>query len=171
MRRIYVILLIVLVGSFVKMNAQTSVARAQAMYIYNFARYIAWPADYQSGNFVIGILGTSNLERELENYCATKKVGFQNIQIKKYKDAAEINKCHILFVSYGKSNKLHEVVAKVSGFSTLIITEKRGLITDGSAINFIIGEDRLKFELNVSNATKYGLRVSSKLQKMATVVN
>lgn len=168
MRKLLVILSLFILANVA--HGQTSVAKAQAMFIYNFARLIAWPAEYQSGNFVIGILGTSNLESELENYCSSKKIGFQSITVKKFKDPEEITKCHIIFVTYGKSGKLSEVVSKVSQNSTLIVTEKRGVISEGSAINFIIGEDKLKFEMKVENASKYGLKISSRLQDMAILV-
>ncbi|MFW5804623.1 MAG: YfiR family protein [bacterium] len=156
---------------FTQVDGQTSIAKAQAMFIYNFSRLISWPSEYQTGDFVIGILGTSNIESELEGYCATKKVGFQNIIIKSFKNPEDLTKCHILFVSYGKTSKMAEILSSIQGKSTLIIAEKRGAIDDGAAINFIIGEDRLKFELKVGNASKYGLKISSKLQEMAIMVN
>jgi hypothetical protein len=51
--------------------------------------------------------------------------------------------------------------------SILIISEKSGALNEGAAINFIIQEDKLKFELKGENASKYGIKVSSKLQEMA----
>jgi hypothetical protein len=52
---------------------------------------------------------------------------------------------------------------------TLVITEKKGALNEGSAINFVIVDNKLKFELKVSNATKNGLKVSSNLETMAIV--
>ena len=145
---------------------QTSIAKAQAMYIYNFARLIEWPSECSNGNFVIGILGTSNLEVELVSYCSSKKIGFQSIEIKKFKNPDEIKNCHILFISYGKSGKIEEILPYIK-YNTLIITEKRGMISNGSGINFIIGESKLQFELSVENINKYSLNVSTRLIEMA----
>ncbi|NJM16807.1 MAG: YfiR family protein [Bacteroidales bacterium] len=93
-----------------------------------------------------------------------KKVGVQPIKIIKFKDPEEIINCHILFVSFGKSNKMNEVLAKVGSSSTLIIGEKIGILDEGAAINFTIVANKLKFELNKANATKYGLSISASLE-------
>ena len=61
-----------------------------------------------------------------------------------------------------------EILGILNGKSTLIITEKAGALEDGSAINFVIIEDKLKFELKPENAIKFGIKFSSKLQEMST---
>jgi hypothetical protein len=146
---------------------QTSIPKAQTLFIYNFSRLIEWPPGYRTGNFVIGILGTSEVADELETYTAGKKVGTQTIEIARYKLPAEIKNCHILFVPFARSKQIAEIMAAVAGKSTLIITEKSGALDMGSAINFIILDDRLKFELKADNATRYGIKFSAKLQEMS----
>ncbi len=148
---------------------QTSIPKAQSMFIYNFSRLIEWPAGFSSGDFVIGVLGHSDLSNELETYTTGKKVGVQSIKVEQFKDASEINKCNILFVSYGKTKEMPDIVSKIGGNSTLIIAEKRGACDEGAAINFLIVNNALKFEVKPSNA-KNGLKLSSKLSDMATQV-
>ncbi len=167
MRKTYFILLLLSLFAFNTAKAQVGIAKAQAMFIYNFCRLIQWPLDYRNGDFVIGVLGQSDVHNQLEIYTKSKKVGFQDIVIKKYKDVSDIQQCHVLFVSYGRTNKLTDVVNAVSNYSTLVISEKRGAIDDGSAINFLIVQNKLKFEFKPDNATSHGLKVSSKLKEMA----
>lgn len=148
-------------------NAQTGIAKAQAMFIYNFSRLIEWPASYKTGSFVIGILGTGDIISELEAYTGGKRVGSQPIVVKQYREPAEVDKCHILFVSFSKTKELGQMVNLLRSKSTLIITEKNGAVEEGSAINFLLVGDRLKFEISQGNATKYGIKYSSKLTEMA----
>ena len=148
-------------------NAQIGIPKAQAMFIFNFSRLIEWPATYKTGPFIIGILGTSTVADELELYTKGKKVGAQDIQVIRYKTVQEINACHILFVPFSRSKQLTELAATLQGKSTLVITEKNGALNEGSAINFIVLEDKLKFELKAENASKRGIKVSSKLEEMA----
>ena len=129
---------------------------------------IEWPAAYRTGDFVIGILGTAEVAGELESYTKGKKVGTQNILIMRYKTPAEIQQCHILFVPFVRTKQLSEVIATLGSKSTLIITEKTGALGEGSAINFVILEDRMKFELKPENANKYGIKFSAKLQEMSS---
>ena len=55
----------------------------------------------------------------------------------------------------------------MKGRSALIVTDKAGLATKGSAINFIIVDNKQKIELNKSNIEKYKLKVASTLVEMA----
>lgn len=151
-------------------NAQTGIPKAQSMFIYNFSRLIQWPASYSSGDFVVGVFGNSTVFNELESFTAGKKVGNQSFSIVKFRDVSEISKCNILFVSFGKSGDIGAITSKLAGQSTLIISEKNGGIEDGSAINFVVESDKLKFEMKPSNALKYDLKVSSTLSNMAMLV-
>jgi hypothetical protein len=151
--------------------SQTTIPAAQSMFVYNFTRFIEWPESAKSGSFVITIIGNSDIADELDRFCAGKKVGLQNIVIKKVKEVEEISTSQILFISYNRSSKIAEIISKISGTSTLLIGEKSGLCASGVAVNFILDGDKLKFELKVANATKNGLKVNSKLESMAIIVN
>jgi hypothetical protein len=165
MRKFLNILFIVSVG--INAFAQTGIPKAQAMFIYNFSRLIEWPANYKSGPFVIGVLGTSETYGELESFTAGKNVGTQPISIAKFQTAADISNCHILFITFSKTKELPNILPKLQGKSILIITEKNGGIEEGSSINFCVIGDKLKFEYKPDNAVKYQLKVSSKLGEMA----
>jgi hypothetical protein len=149
--------------------SQMGIPKAQAMFIFNFCRLIEWPASYRTGPFKIAVLGTTAVADELDMYTRGKKVGSQEIQIIRFKSVEEINSCHILFVPFARSKQLTEIASAVQGDgkSVLIISEKNGALNEGSAINFIIQEDKLKFEMKGENASKHGIKVSSKLQEMA----
>ena len=148
-------------------NAQTGIPKAQAMFIYNFSRLIEWPVSYKTGSFVIGILGVGEIITELEAYTAGKKVGTQEIVVKQYKEPGEVDKCHILFVTFAKTKIMADLLNSLGNKSTLIITEKNGAVNEGSAINFLVVGDKLKFEISEGNATKYGIKYSAKLTEMA----
>jgi len=165
--RIIFILSFLWFQSFEKVFSQASIAQAQAVFIYNFTRLIEWPAEYKSGPFTIGILGSSDLYDEIKNYTNGKMVGSQPINAVKYNAIEFIGKCHILFVPFNRTKDMDAIKNKIGNNSTLIITEKKGALENGSMINFVIIEDRLKFELKISNASKIGLKIHSNLENMA----
>jgi hypothetical protein len=138
-----------------KSFSQTSVVQAQASFIYNFTRYIEWPAANKSGDFVIGVFASSPMYNELQSFTTNKKVGSQNIVVKKIKSVDEINGVHILFVPFEKTKELSSIEGKIA-------------IEQGATINFILAEDnKLKYETKTSNATKIGLKCNSVLETMA----
>jgi hypothetical protein len=169
MKKILVTLIALLFTSVAYM--QSTIPKAQTMFIYNFSRLIEWPANYRTGNFVIGVFGATEITMELELYTKGKKVGTRDIAVVRYKSLEEISDCHILFVPFEKTKRLPEIMNLLNGKSTLIITEKTGALAEGSAINFYLNDDKLKFEVKSENALKYGIKFSSKLQEMSSQSN
>jgi hypothetical protein len=146
---------------------QTDIARAQALFIYNFSRLIEWPANYKTGPFVIGVVGSSPILSQLQAFTTGKQVGSQPISIKNFNSPAEISTCHILFIPFSETKNLAAIMPHLSGKSTLIITEKNGSIELGAGINFVVVGDKLKFELSPANVSSKDIKLSSKLNEMA----
>ena len=146
-------------------------AKIKAIYIYNFTKYIEWPKEYRETSFVIGVLGDSPLYTELEKMSSSKQVFGQSIEVKKFASASDLQKCHILYIPAGSTATFSSVVSKVQSNSTLLVTDTPGMAKKGSAINFVVMQNRQKFELNQANAVKYNLKVSNSLEALAILVN
>mgnify|MGYP001799560797 CR=1 FL=1 len=67
-----------------------------SIFMYNFTKYIQWPASYQSGEFIIGVLGTSPITEHLTNMAKVKSAGAQQFEIRIFSDASEVagRTCH-----------------------------------------------------------------------------
>jgi len=76
-----------------------------------------------------------------------------------------------LFIPYDKTALLHSAVSKLGKNSTVIITEKPGMILQGSSINFVVESNKQKFELNKTNLARHNLNVSEALEQMAIAIN
>lgn len=165
--------ILILFGMMVVWNShifsQTEVGKVQAYFIYNFSRLIKWPASYAQGDFVIGVLGNSNIYQNLVELTSNKKVGMQTMVVKRFTSPGEITDCHMLFISADNSTKINEINGRLINKHTLIISESDGLIDSGSAIDFLIVDNKLRFKMNIGNAEKYDLAVSKSLQDMAMV--
>ncbi len=151
--------------------AQTELTNAQATFIYNFTRLIEWPNQQNNSKFIIGVYGSSELCNELSKYTKDKLVGTQQIVVRNLNNTENIKDCNLLFVSYDKSVKLKELTALLINSNTLIVTEKEGTLNQGSAINFIINDDKLSYEIRPANATKFGLKLSTLIIKYAKNTN
>jgi hypothetical protein len=151
-------------------NGDTN-ARIKSVFIYNFTRYIEWPADYKTGNFVINMYGNNTaMLNELNNMAKTKTVGTQKIEVRSTTTLDGIGKSHILYVAPDVTTPLKDIIAKLKGKATLLVTEKPGWAKEGAAINFVVVDNRQKFELNQANAEKNDLKVSSSLVALAIPV-
>jgi hypothetical protein len=141
-----------------------------SLFIYNFTKYIEWPDNKKSGDFVIGVLGKSELTENLEKMAEMKSVGEQKIQVSVVNDIAAIANCHIIFLPQNESNKLDDVLKLANQGSVLVISERSGLGKRGSAINFFVESGKWRFELNLAAFEKSNLKVSGELVKLGKVI-
>jgi len=138
--------------------------------IYHFTKYIDWPENKKSGDFIIGVIGESPLYDELKMTAQYKKVGNQKIVVKKFSASASAFTCHILFISEEESDNIKKVSARIANTSTLLVGESDGLAQRGACINFIIVSDHLKLEINKNNIEQRGLSIASELLQLGKIV-
>ncbi|HJZ39937.1 MAG TPA: YfiR family protein [Bacteroidales bacterium] len=66
------------------------------------------------------------------------KVGLQPIQVKYFNTVNDLGGFqHIVFISSWQSSKINMLMQKISGSSTLVVSENEGMIEKGSMTNFI----------------------------------
>lgn len=164
-------LLLVFIMMCVQLPAQPNNNYAlHANIIYRVTKYINWPEDTRSGDFVIGIVGDSPLYDELKELVAGKKVDKQKIIITKFSPSASSYNCQILFICEDASSRFKKIVSKTINNSTLIISEADGLASEGSCINFVIIDDHLKLEINKRNIENRDLKIASELLQLGIPV-
>jgi len=141
-----------------------------SMMVFNFTRYVQWPDQATSGEFVIGVIGNSDVFNTLNGWYGGKPRGTKTYVIKKFNNASEVTDCHVLYIDKSKSGEFEAVNNKVKGKGTLVITDKNGLGEKGSAINFKTVDNKLKFELNQKAIDASNLKVSGSLSSMAILI-
>ena len=152
-------------------NAQERpMSEIHSMMVYNFMKYVNWPASAGTGDFVIGVIGEDDVFNTLSKWYGSKMKGSQKISIKKFNSPGEITDCHVIYVGKGESNSFDDIKAKIAGKTTLLITDKIGLGKKGSGINFKVVGGKLKFELNQAAVEESQLKVSSQLTGMAILI-
>jgi hypothetical protein len=154
--------------------AQTSKGEAnlKAVFIYNFTRYIEWDsaANLDKNNFVIGVIGPSPVTSSLSEIARTNRVGNKRIIIHLYNKPEEIRDCHILFIPKDLTFSLASILEHTRA-GTLTVSETPGFARQGTALNFVIKTDKLKFEANLKALAFAGLRASSQLLKLAEIID
>jgi hypothetical protein len=150
-----------------RFDEKDTAAMIKASYIYNFAKLIDWPTIEKKGNFVIGVMGETGMYQQLVNKYNGKSIGSQPIEIRKISSSLNFTTCHVLFVDFDHSNHLTDIAKRISGTSTLLVTYNQGALSKGAAINFVLVESNLKFEVSVSNAERQNLFIGSTLKSLA----
>ena len=94
----------------------------------------------------------------------------RKLVVKRFNKVRDIQKCHIVFVSASEKASVSDVLDRAKGTSWLTIGETEGFAQRGGIINLIKEEKRFRFEINVKSAKKAELKISSKLLKLAKIV-
>ena len=152
-------------------NCQTgnTDATLKAAFIFNFTKYIEWDND-NDNSFIIGIVGPSGIDAPLTEIAKTSTVKNKNIVIKHFNSPDNIEYCNILFIPKAAPFSLLSILNRTSK-GTLTISEEPGLAKLGTAFNFVLQNDRLKFEANLKTIYSANLKVSSQLLKLAIIID
>ena len=145
-----------------------TVAIVQASYIYNIAKLVEWrdPA-LREGNFVIGVIGGTNLYQELIKKYANKTIGKQPIEVRRLPRSPQVEACNVLFVGLGELGLMADIYKNVANKNILLVTEYPGALEDGAVVNFVNVDNTLRYELSMPNARKHRLEVGSTLKQLA----
>ncbi len=146
----------------------------KAAYLYNFGRYVEWPAEsFKDGQapFVIGILGPDPFGALLDEIASGKRVEGRRIVVRRFPSMSNYVPCHILFVpaAAGPDEKA-AALAKTRGGSVLLVGDEPGFARQGAAIGFYLEANRVRFEINAEVAKRHRLRISSKLLSLGRIV-
>ncbi|RYZ50696.1 MAG: YfiR family protein [Sphingobacteriales bacterium] len=142
----------------------------KAAFMYNFTRYITWEESTQSNYFIFGVLGTTPMTEALKKIAGQYDVGNKNILVRNFSSLAEMSYCNILFIPAKTGYRMADIAEKLPR-GVLTITEEPGMAARGSGFNFVVINDKLKFEVNLKTLYLSGIRVSSQLLKLAVIVN
>jgi hypothetical protein len=77
----------------------------------------------------------------------------------------------MVFVSSSERRRLPEIEDQLRGASVLLVGEFPGFAGAGGTLQFTIEDNRVRFLINTDAAQRAGLRLSSKLLSVATVVH
>lgn len=143
----------------------------KALFLYNFIKNIEWPEAYKQGDLIIGVLGNNPVSKELETITASQKTGNQSMKVKVFSSVEEMVNCHIIYVAPNKGGLIPQLIARIGGHNTLVVSDSKGGIQQGSSINFILDGDKLKFEISKQHIEQKGLKVSASLYNLGVQVN
>ncbi len=158
---------------------KNKVHKVEAAYLYNFAKFIQWPHDvFESANspFVIGVLGEKTFGRLLSKTVRSKKIAGRPIQIKHIQPSESgiqmaLESCHMLYVASAEQQWLFSILASPTNRPVLLISDAKDFARTGGMIGFVLEKGRIVFEINRASLERVNLKASSKLMKLARLVN
>jgi hypothetical protein len=145
----------------------------KAGFIFNFAKYVEWPADaFEKADspITIGILGADPFGDGLEKTLKGKTVRGRSFSVQRFRETSELQRVHILFIPRTEKERVREILKQVESWAVLTVGEDETFSRSGGTTNILIENDKPKLEVNPDAAEKARLTIDSKLLRVATIV-
>jgi uncharacterized protein DUF4154 len=148
-------------------------SEVKAAYLYNFARFIAWPDQSfagPSGPIQICIISEPSFEATLKEIVTSRMVDGHPVQVMRVGAVAEADLCHILFVSSNEEKRARAFVENLGRGGVLTVGETQEFFEKGGMIRFAVRDGKVQFQVNLRAATQAGVHISARLLGVATRV-
>jgi hypothetical protein len=141
----------------------------KAAFIYNFLKFVDWPPASGGGPITIGVIGSNPFGAALTQLNG-KSVKGRTIAVRQLNTVAEAEGCQVLFIPASDADRQRQILEALKSSSVLTVGESKGFAQRGGIINFVVQDDRVRFEVNPSAAERARLSISSEMLKLAHIV-
>lgn len=146
----------------------------KAAFILNFILLTDWPEEIpevDGGEVVVCVVGFKNLPQSFKSL-NNKKVRGKPLRIVAKSSGTTLPPCQVIFYSEETdTDTLVRSLTSVRLQPVLTIGENSKATRLGGAIHFYKDKDRLRFAINPNVVSEQGLKMSSRLLQIATLIN
>ncbi|MEP7246283.1 MAG: YfiR family protein, partial [Gammaproteobacteria bacterium] len=140
-----------------------------AAYLFNFAKFVEWPADTPPGALSVCFLNSPSVLGAFAASIADRRIGTRAVLARAVDEAGALHGCDMLYLGSGALGTSSESAEKVP--AVLSVSEAQDFIHHGGIIELFAEGNRLRFRINLANAHRAGLRISSSLLQLASSVD
>lgn len=172
MLRLWLAIAIFMAGT-ASVRAGPSEYQVKAVFLFNFAQFVDWPAEAFGGPdapFVIGVLGEDPFGSRLDDVVRGEKVSGRPMVIERYQSVAQVRYCNVLFIGSSEAAHLTEILAKLKGRSILTVSDADPAGPHGVMVRLVNEDNRIRLRIDVATAKAGNLTISSKLLRPAEIV-
>lgn len=153
--------------------AQDSAAQREdqlkAAYLFNFLKFIEWPSGVSRSGLTICFVGARGVHEAISIGIENKRVGQRRLYTRVLEPSSTLVAagCHVLYLeSVTMGSRLRMSVDE----PLLTVSDAPQFTRNGGMIELFTESNRLRFRVNVDNAHRAGLRISSSLLQLAADV-
>ena len=168
---LFALLLVGLVAAcWAQSAAEALEYRIKAAFVCKFASYVEWPQQvfaHPDSPIVIGVISTDAVADELTRTAAGLSAEGRPLVVRRLHRGDPIAGAHLIYVAGSEDAHLAETLAAVKGLPVLVVTESKHAVALGSMINFVLVDDKVRFDISPRAAEMSRLRISARLLAVA----
>jgi hypothetical protein len=144
-----------------------SVVKAEM--IRRFPEFVEWPAATLAGrdSIVLCFSASHPFGPTVANLASGPPVRGHSLRVRELKKGDRVDGCHLAYVAPADP----EILESAKSLPVLTVGDQTDFCRAGGIINLRVVEDRVRFEVNVAQARKAGLKLDSQFLRLATVLH
>jgi len=153
--------------------AAPSEYQVKAVFLFNFSRFVEWPASAFAGPdapFVVGVFGHDPFGADLDEVVKGETVNGRPLVVRRVNSTADAAACQILFISQTEDQRLGAVLSALDRHSTLTVSDLPGAAQRGVMIRLVTEGGRVRMRVDLESARAAALVISSNLLRSAEIV-
>jgi YfiR/HmsC-like len=158
-------------GWSIEAQARPTEDDVKAAYLFNFGKFVRYPQDQLANSFDICLLGQDSIGPVLEAQVLDQRLQDRPVHIRHYDKASDARACAIVFIGGSEATRLDKDIAALEGSNALTVSDVPQFMEHGGMIQFVLHDNKVRFAVNLSPATRARLSLSSELLKVALYVN
>lgn len=148
--------------------------RIKAAFIYHFCNYVHWPESAFEDNdspLVLGVAGPQPVTNAIRSAVGGRLAHGRAINVQRIENSDTLDGIHLLFIDDSEDANSQSLTARAKHNAVLVVTESETGLDIGSAINFVIEDDRVRFDIAPDIVRQHQLVVSAQLLTVARRVH
>lgn len=144
-------------------------AQFMAVYLLHFANFIEWPNAEQSDDTQFNLCFYA--DKRLSDYISEldgESTDSGTINTINTPEIDQISQCKIVFIESTQIDRFAQIKTQPSAI--LFVSDSTGFIEQGGTMEYFIANNKLRFAVNMKAAKEKGLILSSKLLRIAKIV-
>ena len=142
----------------------------KAVYLYNFLRFTNWPERTRNStdeSFKIGVIGSSPIITPLQVIAKKSEGKIQVGNISANSPQSDFASYDLLFISQSEKKQLATLLANLSPLQILTVSDIDTFCEAGGMIRLVNIDNRIRWEINLSQLRRSGISVKAQLLKSA----
>jgi hypothetical protein len=150
--------------------SQPSQSDVEAVYLFDFGKFVRWPAGADQGPMSICVAGSPSFSSGLEKLVTNESIDGRTLGVRRVLRADDESNCAILFIDATQREHAEELLQGVADKPTLTVSDLPDFLARGGMIQFQVVEKRVRFSVNLDAVNRGHLTMSSELLKVARTV-
>ena len=157
---------------------QTIEPEVKATFLYNFTRFIEWPGIVPSPApgaaagppFRVCAVADPKMEQAIRGAVEGESIHGRPLIMMRPQRSDEAALCQILFVGRSEERRAAGLLAAVRDLPVLTVGDSSDFVEQGGTIEFVLVNNRVRFDVNLASAQRAHLKVSANLLRVARTV-